>query len=245
MPNLSGHSVEMTRSFFRSDATQDHALGAVGVGPDGRTYRYVQAGAVDLVPGNCIQSSAIITTHLGLTAAATAREATSLAVTPGATGGASGLYADGFVGVDTTPGNGHTYGIDGHGAITASTLFAMTLKRDDPNQVALTTASRYGLLASPYKNVIQMPVTTATGLLVGVAAYVILATQWGWIQTKGIGSVLITGTPALGGIVISPSAAAGAAAVSTAVTILTGQIVGRMAQVGVDTKNNFVMIGID
>lgn len=244
MPNLSGHPVALAGQFFRSTATPEHALGDVGVSTHGRVYRYVQAGAADLVAGNCIQSSAVIPDHLALTAAALAVGLTDLTVTPGATAGAANLYADGYLGVDTTPGNGITYGIDSHPAITASTAFALKLKRDDPNQVAMTTATRYGLLANPYKNVIQMPQTTATGLLVGVAAYVIATTQWGWIQVAGIGSVLIGGTPALGAGVMSPGTAAGNAVVVTTTNLVVAQYVGRMAQIGVNGKNNFVMINI-
>jgi hypothetical protein len=103
-----------------------------------------------------------------------------------------------------------------------------------------------GLIANPYNGVIQLPVTTATGTLVGIATYIISAGQYGWIQTWGICSVLTTGTPALGAMVMGPGTAAGAAQVVVAAgTLIVAQIIGHMAQVGVDGKNNFVHVRIN
>jgi hypothetical protein len=245
MPNLSAHPVALSGPFYTSSASPLHAVGQKGVSDDGRTYRYVKAGAVDLVAGNVLQSPAIVANHLALTAPAVAAGATSFTCTPGATLGTANQYADGFLSVDTTPGNGYTYGISHHAAFASATAFTLYLKKDDPIQVALTTNSRIGLLANPYNGVIQMPVTTATGSLVGVASYIITAAQYGWIQTAGIASVLIAGTPALGAAVMAPGAAAGAAEVIVAAgTLIVAQFVGHMAQVGVSGKNNFVRLNI-
>ncbi len=244
MPNLSSHPVALSGSFYTSSATALHPLGTKGIADDGRIYRYCKAGAT-LVAGNVIQGPATIVDHLATTATATAAGATSLTFTPGATAGAANLYADGFLGVDTTPGNGYTYGVAGHAAITASVAFTLNLKADDPLQVALTTASRLGLIQNPYSGVIQMPITTATGPLVGVAPYIITSGQYGWLQTGGVASVLIAGTPANGAAVMAPGAVAGAAEVIVAAgTLIVAQFVGHMLQIGVAGKNNFVRLNI-
>jgi hypothetical protein len=245
MPNLSAHSVALAGNFYTSSATQEFPLGTKGVAEDGRVYRYCKAGASNLVAGNVIQSPAIVPNHLAATAPVVAAGATSFTFTPGATAGTVNQYAEGFLSVDTTPGNGYTYGIQDHAAFGSSTAFTLNLRKDDPIQVALTTSSRLGLLANPYNGVIQMPITTATGSLVGVASYIITAAQYGWIQTAGIASVLIAGTPALGAAVMAPGAAAGAAEVIVAAgTLIVAQFVGHMAQVGVSGKNNFVRLNI-
>lgn len=222
-----------------------HKLGTLGRTRDGRTFRFAKAGAVALVPGNILQGPATVANHLALTAAAAAIGLVGpVVVTPGATLGTVNQYAEGYLGVDTTPGNGFTYGVSGHPAFALSTAFNLQLEADDPIQVALTTASRYGLLQNPYSGVIQMPITTATGLYAGIAVSAIPINGYGWVQVGGIASVLINGTPALGSTLIAVSATtAGAADIATAVTILTGQPFGRMAQVGVSGKNNFVMLG--
>jgi hypothetical protein len=245
MPNFSSHAVALTGQFYRSTASAEHALGQIGEAEDGRRYRYVKAGASNLVAGNVLQGPPVIANHLATTATATAAGATSLVFTPAATGAAANYYADGMLGVSDSAGAGYTYGVKSHGTITSSTAFTLTLKDDDPIQVALTTGSRLGLVPNKYNGVIQFPVTTATGPVVGVAPYIITAAQYGWVQTKGPCTVLISGTPALGAMVMTPSAVAGSAIILTTTNLVVAQLVGRMLQIGVDTKLNFVDLDID
>lgn len=228
--------------------TQKHTLGTEAIAGDGSRYRYVKAGAgAALVAGNCVQGPAIVTTHLAMTPVAAALGATSVTFTLGASNAVTAnQYSEGWLQVDTTPGNGRRYRIAGHPAAAAAASLTVQLYPDDAvSEVAISTASRVGLIASPHNGVIQMPVTTATGVLAGVAVTNLPASNYGWVQTKGVGCVLVTGTPALGGMVISPSAAPGAAEVSTSTTLLTGQVVGRMVQVGATGKNNAVQLDID
>jgi hypothetical protein len=228
---------------FQTSATQVHALGTLGFTKDGRIYRYCKAGLVDLVAGNVIQSPAITPNHLGAVSPAVALGAVAFTFTPGGTLGTANQYAEGYLQVDTTPGNGYVYGVSGHPAFATSTAFPLTLKLDDPIQVALTSSSRLGLLMNPWNGVIQSPITTATGLVVGVAPYIVSASQYGWIQVSGMASALVNGTPALGTIVIGTSGTtAGAVDVATAAPLLTGQAIGAMAQIGVSGKNNFVFL---
>ena len=85
----------------------------------------------------------------------------------------------------------------------------------------------------------------AAGTAVGVATYIITAAQYGWVQTRGICSTLIAGTPALGAMVMTPSTAAGSAVIMTTTNLVVAQLVGRMCQIGVDGKNNWVNLDID
>jgi hypothetical protein len=230
------------QDIFTSSTTQYHPLGTIGRTSDGRQFRYAQAGASDLVAGELQQGAAPIPNHLANTPPAVAIGAKSFSYTPGATAGAANLYAEGYLQVDTTPGNGYTYVVSGHAAITASTAFTLNLR--DPIQVALTTSSRVGLRHNAYKNVIQTP-TTITAQVVGVAPCVVTATQYGWLQTKGPCSVLINGTPAVTAPVINGATTAGSVDVWTAAAQPTANYVGHMMQVGVSGKNNFVFLCID
>lgn len=244
MAKFISEAIGIGQDDFVSSSTQKHQIGTRAVDDTGRVFRYVKAGAVDLVAGNIIQSPAIVANHLANTPPAVAVGARSFTYTPGATLGTADQYLDGFLQVDTTPGNGYTYALDSHAAFGSATAFTLNLK--DPVQVALTTSSRVGLLANKYRGVIQLPVTTATGTIVGVATYVISATHWGWIGTWGQFSCLTTGTPALGAMVMGPGTVAGAVQVVVAAgTLIVAQIIGHMAQVGVDTKNNFVEVRIN
>lgn len=244
MPSNPGNQdIQLAQPMFVSSSTAVHDIGTRGYTADGRRFVYVLAGAVDLVPGNVLQSPAIVPNHLANTPPAVAIGATSFTYTPGATAGAANLYSDGLLGVSTTPGLGQTLRVINSPTITSSTAFTLTL--DDPMQVALTTSSRVGLIPNKYRGVIQFPVTTATGVVVGVCVYVITAAQYGWVQTGGYCATLTTGTPALGAKVMIPGAAAGSVTVVVAAgSLLTAQDVGNMAQVGVDATACWVDLRI-
>ena len=237
MANFIDNAVSGSDS-FSSSATQTVAIGARRYASDGREFRYCLAGGSDLVAGNSIQSSAIVTAHLANTPPAVAVGDKTFTYTPGAATGAANLYAGGYLQVDTTPGNGYTYQVSGHAAIASSTAFTLNLV--DAIQVALTTSSRVGLIANPYRNVVQFPATTATGSYVGVAPCIVTTAQFGWLQVSGQASVLISGTPALGAAVVAPSGTAGAVVVMDTTVLVVAQLVGNMAQIGVSGKNNFV-----
>lgn len=244
MPNLSGHPVALSSNFYTTSATPLHALGQIGATDDGRVFRYVKAGAA-IAAGEAIQSPAVVPNHLGMVAVATAIGARTVSTTLGATLATANQYAGGYLSADTGPGNGIVYGIDSHPAAAQSAAIVFTLNSDDPIQVAFTTATRLGVIANKYNGVIQFPVTTATGTLVGVAAYAIASGSFGWIQTKGIAAPLIAGTPALGALIMSPGTTAGASVIVTTTNLIVAQFVGRMCQIGAAGKNNWVDLDID
>lgn len=233
MPNLTGYAAITSGDVFSSSATAGHALGTRGQTRDGRQYRYCQAGASALVVGDVIQSPAQITAHQDMTPTVTTYGAvgdTRIVVTPAATAGAANLYAEGWAYISVTPGLGYVYQISGHAAITASTAFTLNLFSDYPIQVALTASSRVGLVHNPYKNVIQSPITTLTGVVVGVAVYPIASTEYGWIQTAGPCGVLIAGTPGVGLAVVVPGTVAGCVVVDGAASAT--KVVGSMMVTG-------------
>ena len=224
---------------FSPTSDQRFPLGQRVETRDGRVFRYAQVGGVASIAGQLYQGAAPIANHLATTATATAVGATSLTFTPAGTGGAANLYGEGYLQVDTTPGEGYTYSVAGHPAITASTAF--TLYLNDPIQVALTTASRLGLIHNPYKNIILVP-TASTGRVVGVAPAPGTASYYQFIQTWGPCSTLINGTPAVTAPVVNSGTTTGAVDVWTAAAQPTTTMVGYMMQVGVSTKYNFVFL---
>jgi hypothetical protein len=224
---------------FSSSSVQYHALGTIAEDNFGRIFRYGRAGAVALVAGNCLQAAAQITEHQNMTPSAAAVDDRSISVTPGAVSGAADLYAGGMAIIDTTPGLGYSYPVKTHLAITASTAFVIQIAPGAQIQVALTTSSRVTLVANPWKNVIQSPVTTLTNAVVGVCTYPLAINEYGWIGRNGLfGTLMNSGTAAAVGTQVGcPSAAAGAA---------TG-ISGVIQSVGVimDTLANGLVQGVD
>jgi len=243
MPNLTSDPVASAGQLWSSSATQEHQLGSRFVTRDGRAFRYCKAGAADLVVGNVIQAPAQITNHQQLTPAAAAIGDRAITVTLGATLASANQYAEGWAIIDTTPGEGYAYPISGHLAAAQSAAVVLNLPADSPIQVALTTSSRVSLQRNPYAGVIQSPVTTLTGAVVGVAVYPIVANQFGWIQTHGPAAVLVAGTPGVGLAVVVPATAAGAVVIDGAATAT--KVVGSMMATGVDGKIQAVLININ
>jgi hypothetical protein len=243
MPAFTADPVTAYQDLWSSSATQRHQLGSKFVTADGCVYRYVKAGASNLVVGNMIQASAQDTAHQQLTPAAAAIGANQIVATLGASAAAENLYAEGFAIIDTTPGLGYKYPIASHAAVLSSGVITMNLPKDSLVQVALTTSSRVSLQRNLYAGVIQAPATTATGAIVGVCVYPITAAQFGWIQTRGVAAVLIAGTPAVNAAVASPSGTAGAVLVDPADAAVT--VVGSMCVTGVSGKVQAVNLRLD
>jgi hypothetical protein len=232
--NLNALPVTLGPGAFSSRSTPSVPIGTVAFDRFGRKYRYVRAGAADLVVGNVIQSSAQNTAHQNLTPTATAAGAFAVTAALGASAAAADLYKNGYLYITTTPGLGLSYVIEQHDAIASSGTGTFNLAKDTPIQVALTTSSRVSLLRNPYDGVIQSPVTTLTGAVAGVAVYAITAAQYGWIGVNGEFPTLIAGTPGVGLAVVVPGTAAGCVVVDGAAAATL--VVGAMMETGVDGR---------
>lgn len=223
-----------------------HRLGTRIVTRDGRVFRFARIGAVAAVAGSLYQASAPVPNHLAQTPAAAAIGATSVTIsTLGATAATANQYAEGLLQVDTGPGNGIMYGIDSHLANAGGAALVVNLVKDEPIQIALSTASRVGLIANPYADLIVTP-TTKTSVCVGVPLVAAAIGAYCWVQTWGACPVLMNGTPAVTNWVCNSATTAGAvdAFIPTTAVAPTQQVVGYMMQVGVSTKNNAVFLTI-
>lgn len=237
--NLSNQDVQLGQQYFTSSATQQHPLGTRGCDPFGRVYRYVRAGAVDLVAGTVVQAPATVAGNLTLalntTSSGTSVGDTSFAVTC-ASAVSTGFYREGYAIIATGAGQGYIYSISNNPAVSTGATGIFTLYPEDALVVAMTTTSKVSLIPNLYMNVIQMPVTTATSVCIGVATYIITATQYGWIQTWGPCAVLTDDTTANGAMLNAVAATAGRASGFTAASVLTGQILGNLMAAGVQAE---------
>ena len=242
--NLNSGAKASAQGLFVQSASQEHILGEIIRSPDGRVFRYVKAGAVDLVVGKLQQSPAEITNHQNLAVPATAALSTTVTVTLGATAVTANQYAGGYAIITATPGVGYQYLIKSHPAASGGATCVLTL--EDPIQVALTTSSKIDLVANPYNGVIVNP-TTATGIPVGVAISVITAGYYGWIQTGGIASVLASGALGVGNTVSASVDIAGAVKVidSTSTTTIKPAVVGEAATGVADQQYGAVKLLLD
>ena len=230
------------QDLFSASTVQQHNLGDKAYSGDGRTFRYVKAGASALVPGNWLQSPAVVANHVNLTPTAVfAVGATEVTVTLGATAATANQYSGGILVVEKgTTGAGMTYKIKSHPAAGSGATLTLTL--DDAVTVATSGTVTVSLIANLYNGVIQTPVTTLTGTPVGVAATAIAAGSFGWIVSKGLTGALADGAITVGTVGCAvPSAAAGAAKVMAA-TLFE---VGTFSKTSIDTQITPCFVNID
>ncbi len=196
-------------NIFDSSTLQEAPLGARAVTGDGREFRYVKAGGTALVPGKLQQSSAEITDHQNLAPTANvALGATSFTVTLGSTAATANQYAEGWALITTSTGAGYMYQISSNPA--ADSAATMLVNLVDPLLTTLATStSKVDLIANPYKGVIVNP-ASASSAPIGVAVFAIPASEFGWIQTKGVANVLADGTVTVGTALDASNATAGA-----------------------------------
>lgn len=202
MSTIKANLLVSPQDLFTSSSTQGTDLGAQATTGDGRIYRYFLNGAVTAVPGKMYQGPAQDATNQtpagGLGVAAAAIGATSVTLTDSLTLAAN-LLAGGFMSIAVTPGQGYLYKIKSNTAVTSATGCVVTL--EDPIQVALTTSSKVLVNLSPYNGAVVAP-GTITGTIIGVPIFAVVNAQYGWVQTHGPTSCLITGTFASAGLAV-------------------------------------------
>lgn len=192
---LTGYPQTAAQGIWEENSVAQQNIGAYVETADGRGFRYCKCGGTATVAGKVYQSSALDATNLqpsgGLTPSANvAIGGTEITAADSLTLTANQL-AGGYLSVCVTPGQGYLYKIKGNTAVTAATGAVITLA--DPLQIAITTASNFIVTPHPYSGIVVEP-GTPTGVIVGVAHRVLTAAYYGWIQTKGVASVLFTGT---------------------------------------------------
>ncbi|MEE8374075.1 MAG: hypothetical protein V3R87_10185 [Dehalococcoidia bacterium] len=182
----------------KTGSTKYHSLGTLLELPDGREYKYALAGGTALTSGTIVAAKVPTGNHdMDLVTAVAAVGATSITVTLGGTAAAKDLYADGYIFTNDGTGEGQVYRVKGHDAIDSSGSGAINLADADKVAVALDTTTLCGLAPNPYSGVVITP-QTVTNRTVGVPPTAIAADEYGWVQTKGLASVLISGTVVLG-----------------------------------------------
>ena len=216
MAKMSGNPVVGGYDLYTWAANPIAEVGQLVFGQNGKAFRYVKAGASALVVGNVVQAPAIDTQFDDMATTAQAAGLTTVTVTNGTTVLTGNEFAGGSLSVSVTPGLGDEYTIIGNSS--AGSGATLTLYIDSPLRTAWTTSTKV-TLRNLFSGVIQCPVTTLTGSVAGVAIAAIAASNYGWIQTKGVAGVLSdNSTGAVGSDVGVPGASAGAVGVNVAGT---------------------------
>lgn len=236
------------QELFSESTTQQHQLGTLLVDETtGNKYRYVQAGASNLVTGHLLQEAAEDTNYRSMVVqAAAAIGATQISVTLGGTAVTANQFDEGHLFVESSTGLGQQFRIVRHDVQT-STTGTCTFTIDRPLKVALTTSSQVTVRKSAYDGVIDFP-TTPTGGPVGIALYALTAASFGWVQSAGDVPVLFdTGVNTAADITgIMPSRdVAGSVSPAAAADVSPNFIGFAREQVSVDSTYGMVHLTID
>jgi hypothetical protein len=229
-------------------ADQRWLLGQKLVTGDGRAYRFAQVGGSTLVPGDVIDGVGLVTNHEKVAGVVSGSEAGSstLVATLGSTLATKNQYRGGYASIVLTPGGGETYllnaesSVTTHEAVDSGGIITATLASGETIVTALTATSDVTFVLNRFSNVIQSPTTTLLGEAVGVAVKATTTGRFGWLQTAGVASVLVSGTVVVGNNMarlVAAAATAGPAAVGTEAYI------GRVVSVG--TTWAVVMLNLD
>lgn len=222
---LTGAVQAFAQSIFSSSSTALQNLGELAHTNDGRSFRYAKAGGTALVPGKLQQAQAEDTGDQDITPTATAVGATTL-VTSSTMTVTANQYAQGWVLVTVTPGQGAQYKIKSHAAYTAAA--ATFVLEDAILGTALTTSSRLDFVANPYSAVVVNP-ATATSAPSGVAVFPVVAAEFGWLQVAGVANVLADGALVVGTNITASNAVAGAVEAAAGVQAVIGTAVTGVA----------------
>ena len=195
-PNMGPGMVISGVSIYSNDTTQKLDLGTrIQMGD--RVFRYAGASsAANLLAGNLVQAAILggATTTLqsaALVAAATVAGAKSVTLTGITTAQAADLYAGGYAGIwDSTDDSVYTLRVKTHTALT-TVAGACTMQFYDEIPIALATTDRVALTSNLYKNIITVPTTTNTGVVLGAPLVGITLSCFGFIQTWGPCGIMI------------------------------------------------------
>jgi len=242
------HSLEIVGkphvNFRTPDTVQQFPIGSI-FRFRGKTYIYCHNGAAALVVGDVIQSAAFggsaATIQHDLTPSAADIGAVEVSVTTSTDAVTKNQFGGGEFGItdgDAANAMGDIYEILSHPAGAAGAIvFTLT----EALVRAVTTSSRISIIKNIYEDVIQAPVTTPSGMAVGVACSPIAIDGYGFLQTYGMANVLNLTALTAGTNVRRDVAAAGSAGIQGT---LATEVVGNTGWVTDTGDSGFVFLTI-
>jgi len=215
-------------------------LGDIAITGDGRWYRFAQAGATDLDPGKITVNVDVDTDVVNKLAAATKAIGSTEVVLDAA--GATDLdkFRDGYLTVNDATGEGISYLVTGNTATSGAA--ELTAYLQEPLKVALTVdVSEVTLTQNPWDDIV-ISATDQADFVTGVPNVTIDDLDYGWVQTRGICSVLFDEAVAKG---LALTIGTGVAGAVEALDAAGEPQIGYAVMAGVDTEYQPAYLAID
>ena len=214
---IQGPSSGVSQGLYEESSTQQGDVGAMRELADGRRFRYAyfaSATAAGLLVSQDVSATAVVETDNIATAADAG--ATKVTLTDSGTLGSATAdqYAGGYLHTTDDAGEGYTYRIRGN---TAASSNAVDFTLYDGLVIAVTTATDVAITGSLYGNV--HGATAGTDYIIsGVTTRVMQANYYGWVQTRGVCTILADGSIAIGDNLTLSDGVAGAVQLKDAET---------------------------
>jgi len=217
-------------------------LGTLMQFADGRQYRFGKAEGTQIATAKLCQQT-LNDANFDELVVPTARAIgdTTITLTTGSTAVGKDDLVDGWINVEDDAGEGYLYSVQSNDA--AATTSTLTVRLNEPLQVAWTTSTTVGIFRSPYSAVIVHP-SPATAMLCGVTPRVIPASNYGWFQVWGPASVTIEGTVVINERVIDSASADGAVAPTASTAAGEENYVGVVMEVAATTEQGIIWLKI-
>src|ERR1035437_3341231 len=209
-----------TIDLYSSTTTQPgpYMVGQLAWDVNGKAFRFVLNGATAMTVGQMQQSPASVTTYTAMAVGTAGVKGDAfIQVTNGTSTITSQQFEGGSISVYTA---GTIAVADEYTIVsvtgTLTTGGALKVFLDRPLRAAVTTSATVNMMPSPYAGVVATPLTTKTGIVVGVAVYEIPANAYGWIQTHGVAAVIADGSAiVLGGQIGAANTVTGSVSLAT------------------------------
>lgn len=228
--NTPGDSVVIKGSIYDMKSTPLFTVGTKVAFSDGRVYRYAHLGADTdtglIVAADASESSALSDTMVVVASASSVKTTDSLTgsnyveVTQASV--TVNQFAGGYLRAIDGAGEGYAYRIRSNTVTGDPATGTVRYKLYDELQKALTASSTVAITGDAYANLEAATTTTDENIVgVTVANFDVSEAAYGWVQTRGVGTVLNDGTGGLstiGDMVTLSDSVAGAYQVADAWT---------------------------
>ncbi len=219
---------------YETTTVQQYPIGQKAEDTSGSVFRYTLMGGVVGIANSLYQTAAVTANWVTQThTVAIAAGDTSISFNDGGTAFTVNQAAGGTVIFEETADLGQLVRIKSN-VVTASNETIMQLEDGVTVETAMAVASGNVLtfMLNPWSAVLIHPTTTPTGLMTGIPRVIIAASAYGWLQTRGVSSCIVVGTPVVGNICIPAGTTAGSVGEAATQTTTVTQIPGTIIEAG-------------
>ncbi len=207
---------------YANTSNKKYPLGQKLVLEDGRIFRYILKSSAAAITGDLQQGKASVSGDVRLPIVTTSAAVGDLTLTFTAQGSAAiNYYTEGWVAVTLAVNAnalGQVFKVKSHPVFAGSTKI-VTLDDDQPVRAIIAVGDELAFSPSPFDKCILVPINTPTSIISGVAHAAIDASQYGWLQTRGVVAMKSAASGAVGENVEAIMAAAGRGAASAATEV--------------------------